>query len=139
GPVLHCCLARPEGFEPPTPKFVAWCSIQLSYGRVAEAELCRLGCPVVNACPTDVRVGRHWRRLRDSNPRWSFCPHTPLAGGPRRPLGQVSGKLVVRRGCAARQGAKDTGAATRAANPQPPVPASGSRWPSSPSPRRMRW
>ena len=27
-------LARPEGFEPPTPKFVAWCSIQLSYGRV---------------------------------------------------------------------------------------------------------
>lgn len=29
-------LARPEGFEPPTPKFVAWCSIQLSYGRVVE-------------------------------------------------------------------------------------------------------
>ena len=26
-------LARPEGFEPPTPKFVVWCSIQLSYGR----------------------------------------------------------------------------------------------------------
>src|SRR5690606_38867998 len=26
-------MARPEGFEPPTPKFVAWCSIQLSYGR----------------------------------------------------------------------------------------------------------
>ena len=27
-------LARPEGFEPPTPRFVVWCSIQLSYGRV---------------------------------------------------------------------------------------------------------
>ena len=27
-------LARPEGFEPPTPKFVVWCSIQLSYGRL---------------------------------------------------------------------------------------------------------
>jgi hypothetical protein len=27
-------MARPEGFEPPTPKFVAWCSIQLSYGRL---------------------------------------------------------------------------------------------------------
>ncbi len=27
-------LARPERFELPTPKFVAWCSIQLSYGRV---------------------------------------------------------------------------------------------------------
>ena len=26
-------LARPEEFEPPTPKFVVWCSIQLSYGR----------------------------------------------------------------------------------------------------------
>ncbi len=26
-------LARPERFERPTPKFVAWCSIQLSYGR----------------------------------------------------------------------------------------------------------
>ena len=28
-------MARPEGFEPPTPRFVVWCSIQLSYGRVA--------------------------------------------------------------------------------------------------------
>src|SRR6266849_1064990 len=26
-------LARPDGFEPPTPRFVVWCSIQLSYGR----------------------------------------------------------------------------------------------------------
>ncbi len=25
-------LAYPEGFEPPTPRFEAWCSIQLSYG-----------------------------------------------------------------------------------------------------------
>jgi hypothetical protein len=28
-------MARPEGFEPPTPRFVVWCSIQLSYGRLA--------------------------------------------------------------------------------------------------------
>ena len=27
------CVARPERFELPTTKFVAWCSIQLSYGR----------------------------------------------------------------------------------------------------------
>ena len=26
-------MARPEGFEPPTPAFVAQCSIQMSYGR----------------------------------------------------------------------------------------------------------
>jgi hypothetical protein len=33
-------LARPERFELPTTKFVAWYSIQLSYGR-EEAELFR--------------------------------------------------------------------------------------------------
>jgi hypothetical protein len=27
-------VARPERFERPTPRFVVWCSIQLSYGRV---------------------------------------------------------------------------------------------------------
>ena len=31
---LELGLARPERFELPTPKFVVWCSIQLSYGRV---------------------------------------------------------------------------------------------------------
>jgi hypothetical protein len=28
-------LARPKGFEPLTPRFVVWCSIQLSYGRLS--------------------------------------------------------------------------------------------------------
>ena len=27
-------MVRPEGFEPPTPKFVAWYSIQMNYGRI---------------------------------------------------------------------------------------------------------
>jgi hypothetical protein len=27
-------MARPEGFEPPTPRSVVWCSVQLSYGRL---------------------------------------------------------------------------------------------------------
>ena len=27
-------MARPKGFEPLTPRFVVWCSIQLSYGRL---------------------------------------------------------------------------------------------------------
>jgi hypothetical protein len=26
-------VARSEGFEPPTPRFEVWCSIQLSYER----------------------------------------------------------------------------------------------------------
>ena len=30
-------VARPERFELPTPRFEAWCSIQLSYGRRREA------------------------------------------------------------------------------------------------------
>jgi hypothetical protein len=29
-------LARPERFELPTPRFVVWCSIQLSYGRAGQ-------------------------------------------------------------------------------------------------------
>ncbi len=28
-------MARPKGFEPLTPRFVVWCSIQLSYGRLS--------------------------------------------------------------------------------------------------------
>ena len=29
-------MAHPKGFEPLTPRFVVWCSIQLSYGRNAD-------------------------------------------------------------------------------------------------------
>ncbi len=31
-------MARPKGFEPLTPRFVVWCSIQLSYGRACSSE-----------------------------------------------------------------------------------------------------
>jgi hypothetical protein len=30
-------MARSEGFEPPTPRFEVWCSIQLSYERLGLA------------------------------------------------------------------------------------------------------
>ncbi|MEA3014316.1 MAG: site-specific recombinase [Sphingomonadales bacterium] len=32
-------MARPEGFEPPAPRFVVWCSIQLSYGRAGGCDI----------------------------------------------------------------------------------------------------
>ena len=32
-------MARPEGFEPPAPRFVVWCSIQLSYGRAGSGDI----------------------------------------------------------------------------------------------------
>ena len=41
-------MVRPERFELPTPKFVAWCSIQLSYGRKSEAKLCGVTQYLVN-------------------------------------------------------------------------------------------
>ncbi len=31
-----CKMAHPKGFEPLTPRFVVWCSIQLSYGCAPE-------------------------------------------------------------------------------------------------------
>ena len=58
-------MARPERFELPTTKFVAWYSIQLSYGR-SEPNSRLLSVAAVNAST----IG--WRRERDSNPRSGF-------------------------------------------------------------------
>ena len=33
-------MARPKSFELLTPKFVVWCSIQLSYGRIGPLKGC---------------------------------------------------------------------------------------------------
>ena len=72
-------LARPERFELPTTKFVAWYSIQLSYGRIKQA-IMRDACEPVNAASAtpgqEKRAcgpfSKHWRRGRDSNPRSGF-------------------------------------------------------------------
>jgi hypothetical protein len=45
-------LARPEGLEPPTPRFVVWCSIQLSYGRKQAA-----GCSGTSAAYQPPKAG----------------------------------------------------------------------------------
>ena len=87
---LFALVARPERFELPTTKFVAWCSIQLSYGR-AEAKLWdTCGKPsilstnffaasIAGSIRPRRRPGRkiaacgrrfrNWRSERDSNPR----------------------------------------------------------------------
>ena len=36
GQVKRILMARLVGFEPTAPRFVVWCSIQLSYGRFEE-------------------------------------------------------------------------------------------------------
>ena len=36
-------MARPEEFELPTPRFVVWCSIQLSYGRIRRRNPVKIG------------------------------------------------------------------------------------------------
>ena len=56
GPFFY--MARPEGFEPPTPKFVAWCSIQLSYGRLYRFLSTRSHCHMrgSNCPPKEARI-----------------------------------------------------------------------------------
>ena len=57
-------MARPERFELPTPRFVVWCSIQLSYGRI----------------PVGHQPGsRNGRIAIGSVPRWqAWRPSSPL-------------------------------------------------------------
>ena len=84
-------MARPERFELPTSWFVAMHSIQLSYGRVlwkARDSTTQVFCFIRDK----------WRRGRDSNPRWSYKPHTPLAGERLQPLGHLSSSFNYRSG-----------------------------------------
>ena len=80
-------MARPERFELPTSWFVARHSIQLSYGRAGCAKSPKMMLHFL----LDMKICfKHWRRERDSNPRWGYKPHTPLAGERLQPLGHLS-------------------------------------------------
>jgi hypothetical protein len=67
-------LARPKGFEPLTPRFVVWCSIQLSYGRLVP--------PPGRARDTERPCSYRFRDLmaRDMDPgsRAKACPGLDL-------------------------------------------------------------
>jgi hypothetical protein len=56
-------VARPKGFEPLTPRFVVWCSIQLSYGRPRRA---------IERRPAGSRSSRRSARSlqEDAGPAW---------------------------------------------------------------------
>ena len=63
-------IMRSEGLEPPTYKFVACCSIQLSYDRTL-------------------------RRERDSNPRYTLTAYDGLANRCLQPLGHLSASKLT--------------------------------------------
>ena len=61
-------MARSGRFELPTPRFVVWCSIQLSYERVAAGRK-----PALRKMAHNRR--RHWRwQARTSGPVWRDIP-----------------------------------------------------------------
>ena len=55
-------MARPERFELPTTKFVAWYSIQLSYGRVVKPTLLWLPPENRKAPKQEAELFRYWAR-----------------------------------------------------------------------------
>jgi hypothetical protein len=73
-------MARPEGFEPPTPRFVVWCSIQLSYGRWSQCRGKRLGIPEVR---DSYRLHSDLARLLSWLASIPTCVPAKSARGPR--------------------------------------------------------
>ncbi len=55
-------MARRGGFEPPTPRFVVWCSIQLSYRRLDDQAVF-YGVAQISDAPYLVQFRRLGKRL----------------------------------------------------------------------------
>ena len=106
-------MARPERFELPTPRFVVWCSIQLSYGRfvplpqgLTDGDSYRFGPPLASRATLPKRgqcaaSGSRVARARAPimpgasaaaliskarPPRWAARPETVLAMRIGRPV-----------------------------------------------------
>ena len=73
-------VARWGGFEPPTPRFVVWCSIQLSYQRRPFAEQQCSASERLSKASWGLRQGRFLLFLHFFNSGEKACAQTPLAG-----------------------------------------------------------
>ena len=99
-------LARREGFEPTTPRFVVWCSIQLSYRRDAPGAVSGRGRtdagagPVVEARPFRRSCREAQARVDQEMKLDVGPPNMPVLGrlcGPRRAPRQRKRSPVVSR------------------------------------------
>jgi hypothetical protein len=63
-------MARPKRFELLTPRFVVWCSIQLSYGRVFRWHFRAQGPPMPHAIGTHFERSRKRAIATGSGPAW---------------------------------------------------------------------
>ncbi len=69
-------MARSGRFELPTPRFVVWCSIQLSYERVAD-EGCPRGVYLILSLPECKRTRRKIWRVDDNRREAAKSGYSP--------------------------------------------------------------
>jgi hypothetical protein len=83
--VLECTskLARPKRFELLTPRFVVWCSIQLSYGRATGRDRHNPRCQAFGPA-ANVTLPNEWQMEKQAARRENFCDRTTR---PHRRLG----------------------------------------------------
>jgi hypothetical protein len=79
-------MARPERFELPTPRFVVWCSIQLSYGRTCAPRGAQKRPQEASRASSRFREPGQAQSLgREGRSRWRFPSSRGVAGRHGRP------------------------------------------------------